>query len=157
MAEPLSHTPSTGSGTFHPSLGSPGDKLFYVPENIARPGAPEPLQTEQAAALVEATRCPDSEQCEVPCDSIVATPLVVSVPPSVVHNIFAHRQWRSGIILGDIVHASTQPQEGEFPLVNLAGKTVLELGAGTALPSILSALAPSPYAPRQVCLVPPIR
>jgi EEF1A N-terminal glycine/lysine methyltransferase len=56
----------------------------------------------------------------------------VAIPPSVLNPLFAHRQWRSGLILADAI------ARGE---IDLRGKRVLELGAGTALPGITAALA----------------
>lgn len=61
--------------------------------------------------------------------ALKAEPLSVAVPPCSVPFIFAHRQWRAGLLMADAI------QQGAFPVT---GKRVLELGAGTALPSLAS-------------------
>lgn len=147
MAVPQScaESPGPNSEPLHPSLGSPGDQLYYVPNNLAVPEMPVALKLEQACALV------NHEQSEKQHSHQA---VIVSVPPSVVHTIFAHRQWRSGMICADFVHSSIHIATGEAPLIDLAGKRVLELGAGTALPSIIASHAPSESAPAQVSHLP---
>jgi nicotinamide N-methyltransferase len=58
--------------------------------------------------------------------------LVVVVPRADVKMLFAHRQWRAGLLLADAIAAGTLP---------VAGLRVLELGAGTGLPGLSAALA----------------
>jgi EEF1A N-terminal glycine/lysine methyltransferase len=54
----------------------------------------------------------------------------VTVPPAVIHNIFAHRQWRAGVLLSNMIASGA---------IDVHNQTVLELGAGTGLPSIIAA------------------
>lgn len=54
----------------------------------------------------------------------------VTVPPAAIHPLFAHRQWRAGMLLADAIFSGAVP---------VHGKTVVELGAGTALPAIVAA------------------
>lgn len=88
-------------GRIHPSLGSPGDEVVYVPRPL--------YEHDQNNGHFE-----DVE-------------IVVSVPGADIPNIFAHRQWRAGMLLADLIYTQT---------IDLRQKVVLELGAGTGLPSI---------------------
>lgn len=81
-----------------PSLGDPGDEVEYYPLKLF---SPVPI--------------------ELP--SVIR----VQVPPAEIPTIFAHRQWRAGMLLSDLIYS------GSLTLENC---DVLELGAGTALPSI---------------------
>ena len=54
----------------------------------------------------------------------------VTVPPAAIHSLFTHRQWRAGMLLADAIFSGA---------ANVAGRSVVELGAGTALPSIIAA------------------
>jgi len=87
----------------HPSLGLPGDVVSYTPNNV--------IQT------------PEEE--EIPKESIK-----VQVPTAEIVNIFAHRQWRAGMLLADLIWSQCIP---------LQDRIVGEFGAGTGLPSIVSA------------------
>jgi nicotinamide N-methyltransferase len=58
--------------------------------------------------------------------------LVVVVPPADVKMLFAHRQWRAGLLLADAVATGA---------VISRDLRVLELGAGTGLPSLCAVLA----------------
>lgn len=84
-----------------PSFGGPGSRLMYAPRGIG--GAP--------------------------CRAALSIPL--GVPATSMHLLFAHRQWRAGMLLADMA-VSVLPLEGRY---------VLELGAGTGLPSIAAALS----------------
>ena len=60
--------------------------------------------------------------------------LAIAVPGADVHGLFAHRQWRAGLLLARAVLS-----------LELAGKTVCELGAGTGLPGIAASLNGAAY------------
>lgn len=93
----------------HPSLGSPGDAVVYYPLSLSRTTAQS--KSEEAAGILQEA-------------------IQVEVPPAAIQHIFAHRQWRAGMLLADaIAHGH----------INLADQVVLELGAGTGLPGIVSA------------------
>lgn len=91
-----------GEVRMHPSLGSPGDRVIYVPRNLF-PGEKQDCGSEQPSQIV------------------------VQVPNADVPNIFAHRQWHAGMILSDLIYSKQLTFHNEI---------VLELGAGTGLPSI---------------------
>ncbi|WFD34523.1 nicotinamide N-methyltransferase [Malassezia cuniculi] len=55
----------------------------------------------------------------------------VTVPPAAIYSLFVHRQWRAGMLLADAIFSGA---------VEVKDKCVVELGAGTALPSITAAL-----------------
>lgn len=82
----------------HPSLGDPGDEVEYYPLHPFQP-------------------VPD----ELP------PVILVKVPPAEIPNIFAHRQWRAGMLMSDFIYAD---------ILQLDHCDILELGAGTGLPSI---------------------
>ncbi|UZJ51646.1 hypothetical protein CBS101457_000966 [Exobasidium rhododendri] len=84
----------------HPSLGDPGDVVEYYPLKLH----------------------PSSEETKWS-----RGPFRVQVPFADIPTIFAHRQWRAGMILADLLYSRALP---------LSGLNVLELGAGTGLPSI---------------------
>ncbi|KAE8241216.1 hypothetical protein A4X13_0g7515 [Tilletia indica] len=96
------------SPTFHPSLGQPGFEVVYHPSPLL----------------------PHSYSQPQPQSNSSTASFTVSIPPASLPHIFAHRQWRAGMILSDLLY--THPS-----LVH--SKYVLELGCGTALPSFLSA------------------
>ncbi|KAE8233231.1 hypothetical protein CF326_g1740 [Tilletia indica] len=96
------------SPTFHPSLGQPGFEVVYHPSPLL----------------------PHSQSQSQPQSNSSTPSFTVSIPPASLPHIFAHRQWRAGMILSDLLY--THPS-----LVH--SKYVLELGCGTALPSFLSA------------------
>ncbi|WFD32983.1 nicotinamide N-methyltransferase [Malassezia sp. CBS 17886] len=56
--------------------------------------------------------------------------LPVVLPDVSIYMLFAHRQWRAGMLLADLVYAGIVP---------CMGRTVLELGAGTGLPALTAA------------------
>ncbi|SPO22336.1 related to NNT1 - putative nicotinamide N-methyltransferase [Ustilago trichophora] len=89
-----------------PSFGQPGVSISYQPKSL----------------LLSSNN--DNHR--------IAFPVVtVAVPPASIHHIFAHRQWRAGMLMSDALLSSA------FPTAN---RTILELGAGTGLPSITAAL-----------------
>jgi nicotinamide N-methyltransferase len=98
--------PIRPTNTIYPSFGVGDAAIVYRP-----PWDPE-LQARSTHSL-------PSEIC-------------VRIPPAVVNPLFAHRQWRSGLILADAIARGT---------LDVREKRVLELGAGTALPGIAAALA----------------
>lgn len=55
----------------------------------------------------------------------------MAVPESSIKQLFAHRQWRAGIIMADRIADGT---------IDVRGERVIEMGAGTGLPGILSVL-----------------
>lgn len=83
----------------------------------------------QALQRVKYTAAPLARPSSAAGDVLNVEPLSVAVPPCSVPFIFAHRQWRAGLLMADAI------EQGAFPV---AGKQVLELGAGTALPSLAS-------------------
>ncbi|CEH12333.1 Predicted methyltransferase [Ceraceosorus bombacis] len=98
-----------------PSLGEAHDWLSYMPRAI--PGhvsadgqSSDPYRVQQQL------------------------PILLRIPPSTHAPLFAHRQWRSGLVMSDIIHSGILP---------LHGNRILELGAGTGLPSILCAAQPN--------------
>ncbi|SPO35366.1 uncharacterized protein PSFLO_00837 [Pseudozyma flocculosa] len=103
-----------------PSFGQPGIRISYRPKQLLLGS------TAAAAAAAAAASQPPSHLCPT---------LTVSVPPASIHHIFNHRQWRAGMLMSDALVS------GAF---DIAGKTVLELGAGTGLPSITAALLGTP-------------
>ena len=52
--------------------------------------------------------------------------------------LFAHRQWRAGMLLADAIYARC---------FDVKDRTVLELGAGTGVPALTAALCGA----RKVC------
>ncbi|KAK0521074.1 hypothetical protein OC834_006804 [Tilletia horrida] len=97
------------SAAFHPSLGQPGCDVVYHASGLL------PLPSG------------DSESRQVDAS------FTVSVPPATLPHIFAHRQWRAGMVLADLVASQKHIRH----LVQ--NKTVLELGCGTALPALAAA------------------
>lgn len=87
----------------HPSLGLPGDLVSYTPNEL--------IQSPKGK------------------DKIAKEPIKVQVPTAEIMNIFAHRQWRAGMLLADLIWSQSIP---------LKDKIVGEFGAGTGLPSIAS-------------------
>ncbi len=108
--------------SFHPSIGSPGDLVRYLPDDLlAEPAAAEGIEQDAAEGGASVT---------------------VTVPPASIHNVFAHRQWRAGMLLADLIHTShagSARARRRRPLVDLQGRRILELGCGTALPGIVAA------------------
>lgn len=94
----LKRLPSSMAVATHPSVGDPGDVVDYYP---LRPFMPIP--------------------------SDLPPKIRVRVPPADISSIFAHRQWKAGMLLADLIYSGYLP---------IKGSTVLELGAGTGLPSI---------------------
>ncbi|SJX61433.1 uncharacterized protein SRS1_10491 [Sporisorium reilianum f. sp. reilianum] len=87
-----------------PSFGQPGVSISYRPKHLS----------------------PSSSS------SSTTVPIItVAVPPASIHHIFAHRQWRAGMLMSDALLS------GAFPV---SSRTILELGAGTGVPSITAAL-----------------
>lgn len=89
-------------GRIHPSLGSPGDTVVYVPRGLY-------------------------EETSADRDVVESFEIAVSVPGADIPNIFAHRQWRAGMLLADLIYTR---------MIDVRNQFVLELGAGTGLPSI---------------------
>jgi hypothetical protein len=59
-------------------------------------------------------------------------PLRVTVPACNLRSAFAHRLWRAGVHLADLVACRA---------IDVRGRNVLELGAGVGLPGIVAALS----------------
>lgn len=89
-------------GAFPPSFGAPGSAFVYRPKRL------------------DATRAVDD-----------APNLPITLPDAPMYMLFAHRQWRAGMLLSDLIYSRA---------FDLQGKYVLELGAGTGLPGITAAL-----------------
>jgi len=104
---------TTSAASFHPSLGEPGWSVSYYPGRVF------PQDTEEE----------EEQRTRI-------GPITVSVPPASLPHIFAHRQWRAGMILADLI-ASTHALPHKRDLFH--GRLVLELGCGTALPAFVAA------------------
>ncbi|EOQ99913.1 Putative nicotinamide N-methyltransferase [Wallemia ichthyophaga EXF-994] len=65
--------------------------------------------------------------------------LDMRIPDQPTNGLFSQMQWDSGLYLCDMIC------DGRGPFHNLSNKRVLEFGAGTGLPSLLSALKGSPH------------
>jgi predicted nicotinamide N-methyase len=63
------------------------------------------------------------------------------IPASKTNRLFAHYQWDSGLFLSELIHRQTGPASNEkrFQEADVRGLSVLELGAGTGLPGLISA------------------
>ncbi|WFC98804.1 nicotinamide N-methyltransferase [Malassezia yamatoensis] len=57
--------------------------------------------------------------------------LEIALPEKPMYMLFAHRVWRAGMLLADAIYANYFP---------LSGQNVLELGAGSGLPSLTAAV-----------------
>lgn len=90
------------AGGFHPSFGQPDDVIEFRPKRLG---------AKRADAGTPA--------------------LNIRVPPAEVLGLFAHRQWRAGMLMADALFA------GAF---DVRDRAVIELGAGTALPSLTAAI-----------------
>ncbi|PWZ03359.1 hypothetical protein BCV70DRAFT_204149 [Testicularia cyperi] len=101
----------------------------YIPPSFGQPGrlglstssATSSSASSSNSAAAETTSQASQSECP---------PICVAVPPASIHHIFAHRQWRAGMLMSDALLS------GAFPIENRA---VLELGAGTGLPCITAA------------------
>ncbi|KDN40257.1 hypothetical protein K437DRAFT_258723 [Tilletiaria anomala UBC 951] len=140
-------TAARSSPAFHPSIGLPGQAVTYVPNDISAwhhsrgaahsSDAVEPGTDRQALGI--------REEPITSVDSGSSIYITVTVPPASIHSIFAHRQWRAGMILADLIYSSSTRESGDDEmyakpgLLDVSGKHVLELGAGTALPGIVAA------------------
>ncbi|KAN0061024.1 hypothetical protein ACQY0O_006758 [Thecaphora frezii] len=114
MASPRCSSPSLPGMSSHvpPSFGQPGISISYRPKHLL-------------LASHRAQRDASIQSPSQPCPT-----LSVTVPPASIHHIFNHRQWRAGMLMSDALVS------GAFDIAN---KYVLELGAGTGLPSITAA------------------
>ena len=88
--------------TLHPSFGHPGSCFVY---------RPKPVNAKE----------PDADAPAIP----------IMVPETAIYMLFAHRQWRAGMLLADAIYTHA---------FDLEDKCVLELGAGTGLPSLTAAI-----------------
>lgn len=106
----------TTATVFSPSLGMPEEKLAY-----------------RVSPILPSS--PTAE--EIPAESPVS--LRVTIPGASVPFVFAHRQWRAGLILADLIAcASSNGACGENAPLNVHGQDVLELGCGTGVPGMVS-------------------
>lgn len=87
---------------FRPSFGKPGATFTYQPKGI-----------DEKHAAAGAPRIP------------------IALPDAPMYMLFAHRQWRAGMLLSDAIYSHA---------FDLDDKYVLELGAGTGLPALTAAL-----------------
>lgn len=68
--------------------------------------------------------------------------LVYRIPASGTNKLFAHYQWDSGLVLCRFIHQHTghrRANPAPFLEADVRGVSVLELGAGTGLPGLMSA------------------
>jgi nicotinamide N-methyltransferase len=109
---PLSDTESTLSAPILPSFGNSNSRILYRPPLFASHSTPPTdIRSEERTLPVQ---------------------ICVTVPPATITPLFAHRQWRAGILLANAL------AQGH---INVHGKRVIELGAGTGLPGIVAALS----------------
>lgn len=95
-----------GDVPFRPSFGRPGKVFQYRPK-----------------CLGETMPSPSSPV------------LPIMVPDTSIYMLFAHRQWRAGMLLADALYSDA---------FDIQDKFVLELGAGTGLPALTAALCGTP-------------
>jgi nicotinamide N-methyltransferase len=55
--------------------------------------------------------------------------------------LFAHYLWNASVVAADLIETASSTSEASASPFNVRNKTLLELGAGTALPSLISALS----------------
>lgn len=121
---------STTRAAFHPSLGMPEETLAYRVSPLFQ----QEMRRDGAAAAAS------SEVL-----------LRVTIPPASVPLIFAHRQWRAGLVLADLIAAEARheaaAEAAEGAELNLPprhrplavrGETLLELGCGTGIPGMVA-------------------
>jgi len=89
-----------------PSFGRPGTVLRY---HLKQPA--EPTATNESPVIP------------------------IMIPETTIYMLFAHRQWRAGMLLADAIFADLIPVDDQW---------VLELGAGTGLPALAAALTRHP-------------
>ena len=89
-----------------PSFGRPGTVLHY------RLKRPDSLKADDEAPV-----------------------LPIMIPETTIYMLFAHRQWRAGMLLADAIYAGWVPVDDQW---------ILELGAGTGLPALAVALTRHP-------------
>lgn len=86
----------------------------------------------------------------IPGGSIIYTspthgPLTLRIPahPDVEEGrrLFAHYLWNSAVVAADLIETASSDEANSQDPFNVSGKSVLELGAGTALPSLICALS----------------
>lgn len=106
----VSQAPDSTASAFHPSLGLPDDELVY-------------------------RVCPLFPTSPAPRDTSL---LSLTIPPASVPLIFAHRQWRAGLILADLIAAAAAAAEDDEHVLDMKDQTVLELGCGTGVPGMVS-------------------
>lgn len=126
QVELLQPPSAIAAGTFHPSVGLPEEQVGY---RIC------PLFPPQDPAN-------GSNGCNENQKQTEASPfdLVVTVPPASIPLIFAHRQWRAGLILADLIaYAARSHTATSLSPFSVEGKTVLELGCGTGVPGMMAA------------------
>lgn len=116
QVELLSPPTSIEPSRFHPSVGLPEQRVAY------RPCPPWPDRHTSSSSSEAAS--PESAL------------LTVTIPPASVPLIFAHRQWRAGLILGDLIAAASG---AAAELFDMRGQSVLELGCGTGVPGMVAA------------------
>ncbi|WFD36908.1 nicotinamide N-methyltransferase [Malassezia cuniculi] len=104
------------------------DALFAVFEHH-QPARGDP----GASAVYEHAQLPD--WCVV--DGRRAIPYRIASLSSANTKLFAHYQWDAGVHLADLIVEHTSARDGSAADVH--GKCVVELGAGTAVPSLVSA------------------
>lgn len=96
-----------GASALQPSFGRPGSEFVYRLKEL---GAKE-------------------AKTDAPCVPIM-------VPDTSIYMLFAHRQWRAGMLLADAIYSCA---------LDVRDKYVLELGAGTGLPALTAALCGAPH------------
>ncbi|CAO1614450.1 unnamed protein product [Parajaminaea phylloscopi] len=127
---------------FHPSIGLPEQSVGYVqcPLFGVQAGKTEDSDGVEADEAAEATTSVPASMR--PVDPATSFTLTTTIPPASIPLIFAHRQWRAGLILADLIaHASSQAKveaHGTSPF-DVSQLNVLELGCGTGIPGMIAA------------------
>lgn len=109
MTQPSASSSRPNEEVLHPSLGQSGYLVSYLPLPLFH---------------TVSNQGPSTYSTRDPTVNVI-------VPPASIPTIFAHRQWRAGMLLSDLIYTD---------IVQVKGKKVFELGAGTGLPGIQSAL-----------------
>ncbi|PYH43910.1 putative nicotinamide N-methyltransferase [Aspergillus saccharolyticus JOP 1030-1] len=127
----LPHLFPNDAPQFH---GDPGQYLLYTSPRYGNLTIQVPSYPEQSGNASSATQDPGSEAPAFPIESD-------SSQLEKRRTLFAHILWSSGLVVAEAVENAHAAHEHVDPMWKMEGEKVLELGAGAALPSIVSALA----------------
>lgn len=131
--------PATLPPTFHPSIGQPEECVRY---RVCPPFPATRLSKVSDDAAVETVARVPATSPTVSAPPEARATLTVTIPPASIPLIFAHRQWRAGLILADLIAYAASPQRAsDLPgsPFDVRQRTVLELGCGTGVPAMVAA------------------